>query len=76
MALGQGGGIARFDADGSLREVLDVPAGFVTSLCFGGADSRDLFITTADNSEDASRRGTLLRSRADVPGVPLALATV
>jgi sugar lactone lactonase YvrE len=76
VALGQGGGVARFKPDGSLDHVLEVPSSFVTSLCFGGEGLRDLYITTADNSEDESRRGTLFRTRVDVPGLPTALARV
>jgi sugar lactone lactonase YvrE len=76
VALGQGGGVARFTADGSLDHVLDVPAGFVTSASFGGADLRDLYVTTMDNTEDPSRRGTLFRTRLDVPGLPSTLARV
>ncbi len=76
VALGQGGGVGRFEPDGSLERVLDVPAGFVTSVCFGGDDMRDLYVTTMDNSEDESRRGTLFRTRVDVPGLPTAPANV
>ena len=52
-----------------------VPARMVTSLCFGGADRRDLFIVTADNTDNADRGGTAFRTRADVPGCKVALAT-
>ena len=69
VALGSGGGIARFASDGGLEHVLAVPAPFVASLCFGGADRRDLYITTSGNSERADRRGTIFRTRADVPGL-------
>jgi gluconolactonase len=76
VALAQGGGIARFSSKGSLKDVLDVPSGFVTSLCFGGPDGRDLFITTMDNSEDSARSGTVFRTRVGVAGFPRAPATV
>jgi sugar lactone lactonase YvrE len=75
VALGAGG-IGRFSVSGSLDEVLEVPAGFVSSLCFGGTDGRDLYITTADNTEDPARRGTVFRTRVDVPGLPRPAATV
>lgn len=71
-ALGAGGGIARFLPDGTLDSVLDVPASFVTSLSFGGEDGRDMFITTAD----ADARGSVLRTRVDVAGAPVAPASV
>jgi len=76
VALGDGGGIGRFAPDGSLREVLDVPANFVASLCFGGRDRRDLYVTTADNTEDGERRGTVFRTRSPVPGLVAPLARV
>ena|SRR2546425_5633490 len=76
VALGSGGGIGRFSRKGTLDQVVDVPAGFVSSLCFGGDDMRDLYVTTADNSEDPARAGTLFKTRVDVPGLPVAAATV
>jgi sugar lactone lactonase YvrE len=72
VATGEGGGIARFDPDGALRETVDVPADFVTSLCFGGADMRDLYVTAVAESGG----GSLLRGRADVAGLPVAPAAV
>jgi sugar lactone lactonase YvrE len=45
-------------------------------VCFGGADRRDLYVVTGDNTEDRERAGTIYRTRADVPGVPVALARV
>lgn len=76
VALGQGGGIARFEPDGTLDHVLDVPSNFVATLAFGGSDMRDLYIGTADNAEHPERAGTLFRTRSDVPGVLLAPARV
>jgi gluconolactonase len=76
VALGSGGGIGRFAPDGGLTEIVDVPANFVTSLCFGGDDRRDLYVTTADNTEQPGRRGTIFRSRAPVAGLVAPLATV
>jgi gluconolactonase len=63
VALGQGGGIARFDAGGALTEVLEVPAEFVSSVCFAGDD---LIVTTGD---------AVLRTPAPSPGAPLTPAT-
>ena len=36
--------------------------------CFGGADRKDLYIVTADNTDDASRRGTIFRTRSPHAG--------
>jgi len=56
--------------------VLAVPAPFVASLCFGGADRRDLYVTTSGNTEHPERRGTVFRERSDVPGLPVPPARV
>ncbi len=65
-----------YTPDGELDEVIGVPAASVTSLCFGGSDGRDLYVVTADNSEDPSRNGTIFRSRTDVPGVAAPMARI
>jgi gluconolactonase len=76
VALAPGGGVACFTPDGALERVIEVAAKFVTSLCFGGDDRRDLYIVTADNTEDRARGGTIFRTRADVPGLIAPLARV
>lgn len=53
-----------------------VPAKMVTSICFGGADRRDVYIVTADNTEDPAKAGTVHRTRSDVAGVPVAEVTI
>ncbi|MGP0100330.1 MAG: SMP-30/gluconolactonase/LRE family protein [Solirubrobacteraceae bacterium] len=69
VALGEGGGVARFLPDGGLDDVVDLPASFVSSLSFGGSDMRDVLITTADNHVRPELGGTLLRARSAIPGV-------
>jgi sugar lactone lactonase YvrE len=69
VALGEGGGIARFLADGELDGVLEVPANFVSSVSFGGADMRDVLITTADNHVKPELGGTLFRARSELAGL-------
>lgn len=64
VATGSGRGIARFSPSGDLVEVLEVPADFVSSVCFHG---HDLFVTTT---------GTLFRTRVAVSGLPAAAARV
>jgi gluconolactonase len=76
LALGEAAAIARFSADGSLNGVADIPARFVSSLCFGGEDLRDVLITTADNLVDERLGGSVLRARSSVPGLPVASARV
>jgi gluconolactonase len=53
-----------------------VSARAVTSVCFGGDDLRDLYVTSADNSEDPARKGSIFRTRSDVAGLPAPLARV
>jgi gluconolactonase len=67
---------ARYTPEGKLDRKVEVPAKAVTSVCFGGKDRRDLYIVTADNTEDAGRKGTIFRTRVDVAGVPVPLARV
>lgn len=72
-----GGGCAtRFRPDGGVDLQLEVPAKQVTSLCFGGPDRRDLYIVTADNTDDPSRTGTIFRTRVETPGLPAPMARV
>lgn len=68
--------VLRFAPDGKLDATIDVPAEQVTSLCFGGSDRRDLYVVTADNTDDPSRGGTIFRTRSDVPGLAAPLARV
>ena len=70
------GSIRGFAPDGNEVGRVAVPAQMVTSLCFGGADRRDLYIVTGDNTNDAARRGCVFRTRADIAGVPVAFARI
>jgi gluconolactonase len=76
VALGEGGGVARFHPDGQLDELMTLPAGFVSSLSFGGADMRDVLVTTADNQVQPELGGTLLRARSEVAGLVVAAVCV
>lgn len=63
-------------ATGEVTESIEVPARSVTSVCFGGADLRDLYIVSADNTDDPERAGSVFRTRVDVPGLPTPLARI
>ncbi len=76
VALGEGAGVARFDPEGELLEIAEVPAGFVSSISFGGEDGRDVLISTADNLVEPALGGTLLRARSEVAGVALTPVSV
>ncbi|MBW2314667.1 MAG: SMP-30/gluconolactonase/LRE family protein [Deltaproteobacteria bacterium] len=71
-----GGCVTRYASDGALDQHVEIPARLVISLCLGGPDRRDLYVTTADHREDPDLGGCIFRTRADVPGVPVALARV
>jgi len=72
IALGEAGALARFTPGGELDELTEVPAGFVSSVSFGGADMRDVLISTADNELRPELGGTLFRARCEIAGQPLA----
>jgi sugar lactone lactonase YvrE len=76
LALGEGGGVARFHADGALHEMVELPSRFVSSICFGGADMRDVLITTADNPRDPELGGSVVRARSAISGIAVAPASV
>ena len=76
VAVFRGGCIARYLADGTEDRRIPVAATTVTSLAFGGADRRDLYVVTADNTERPERRGTVFRMRVEVPGLPVPPARV
>jgi xylono-1,5-lactonase len=64
------GEVMRFKSDGTLDRRIKVPAKNVTSLAFGGPDMRDLYIVTADN-QNRELKGTVFRTRSDIPGLPV-----
>ncbi len=71
-----GGCVHRFSPGGALERSLEVPARSVTSLCFGGSDLRELYITTADHSDDPALGGCIFRTRAPQPGLRAPRAAV
>jgi D-xylonolactonase len=76
VAAWAGGCVSRFAPDGRLDRHLEVPAKHVTSLCFGGDAESDLYIATADNSDDPELRGCVFRTRAPCPGLPTPLVRI
>jgi len=76
VALYGGGAVQRYLPSGAADARIAVPARAVTSLCFGGADLRDMYIVTADNTDDPARTGTIFRTRSDVAGLPAPLAQI
>jgi gluconolactonase len=76
VALAEGGRVLGFEPDGTLRQEISVPLPFVTSLCFGGEDLRDLFVVTGASGGPSDDCGTVYRLPAPVPGLPVPLARV
>jgi xylono-1,5-lactonase len=70
------GAVRGFGPDGVEVGRVTVPARMVTSVCFGGPDRRDLYVVTGDNTAEPERGGTIYRTRAAVPGCPVAAARV
>lgn len=71
-----GGRVVKLDPDGEMLDELTVPARWVTSCAFGGADYGDLYIVSADNTDDGDLGGCIWRCRPGVTGHPTPLATV
>ena len=65
------GEVMRFKPNGTLDLRMKIPAKMVTSLTFGGKDMQDLYIVTADNTDDKAKKGTIFKTRSDIPGLPV-----
>lgn len=68
--------VHRYRPDGKLDASIEVPAKQITSLCFGGSDLRDLYVVSADNSENPELAGTVFRTRVETPGLAAPLVTI
>lgn len=73
VALNGGSAVHRYDPDGGLSEVVEVPVRKVTACTFGGEDMSTLFITTSrenlpDDEEPAA--GSLYAVETGVRGLP------
>ena len=73
VAQPNGGKVQRYTADGGEDVYIAIPDPMVTSLCFGGADLRDLYVVTGGQS---SLGGCIYRTRVDISGVPVPQATI
>ena len=71
-----GARVIRLSPKGEKLQTVHVPSGHVTSVCLGGKQRRELFITTATDglSPDMLKRypqsGSVFRFTADAPGLP------
>ncbi|MEQ1889430.1 MAG: SMP-30/gluconolactonase/LRE family protein [Alphaproteobacteria bacterium] len=76
IALAYGGAVLGYDPDGREIARIEVPARLVTSLCFGGADWRDLYIVTGPDRAEPDSSGCIYRIRMDIAGRLRPLARV
>jgi gluconolactonase len=76
VADARGGRVAVFEPDGRHRMDLAVPLPMVTSLCFAGADLKDLYVVTGSEGGPDERSGRVYRTRVEAPGLALAPARV
>jgi sugar lactone lactonase YvrE len=82
VAMFEGARVLRFAADGSLMQELRLPVRCPTMPCFGGADLKTLYITTARDKRPADElareplAGCVLQLRVDVPGLPANMARI
>lgn len=81
IALTHQGFLLRVKPDGTTDRRIEIPGGHVTSVCFGGSDWRDLYLTTTSEGAPAivakggvpkTRTGRVLHAKSDIPGVPVA----
>ncbi len=76
VAMFEGARLLRFSAAGELLQDVALPVRCPTMPCFGGADRRTLFVTTARDKRPADElarepwAGAVLTLRVDVPGLP------
>lgn len=77
LALWDGWALLRLSPQGELLERLALPVQKPTMPCFGGADGRTLFISSAHIGLSAAERaaqpwaGAMLSARVAVPGLPV-----
>ena len=76
VALAGGSAVGVYEPDGTLREYVDIPQPMCTSVCFGGADLRDLYIVTGSAGVPGGREGAVYRHRAAAAGLPVPPARV
>jgi gluconolactonase len=69
VATVKSGEVVRFKPNGTIDYRLKIPAKFVTSLTYGGKDLQDLYVVTADNTDDKDKKGTIFRTRTEIPGL-------
>jgi sugar lactone lactonase YvrE len=80
VAMWDGWAVRRFTPDGALDRIIRLPCSHVTSVCFGGPDLTDLYITSGRVNETGPLppkqlakeplAGAIFRARPGVRGLP------
>ncbi|MES2038958.1 MAG: SMP-30/gluconolactonase/LRE family protein [Pseudomonadota bacterium] len=76
VAIFAGKRVERYSPAGEIVQVINFPCSNITKVCFGGADLRTVFVTTAWKGMSAEKReqqplaGGLFSFRVDAPGLP------
>lgn len=69
LARWNSGQIIRYQPDGAIDRIVELPFPNLISLDFGGPDMRDLIVSTGGTDEATGRKiGGIVRIRTDVPG--------
>lgn len=82
VAMFEGARLLRLSPRGELLREVKLPVQCATMPCFGGADLRTLFVTTARDkrsAEELARQpwaGCVLQMRVEVPGLPVNFAAL
>jgi sugar lactone lactonase YvrE len=74
VAINTGGAVHRYTPDGTLDQVVEVPARKVTACALGGSKLGELFITTSREGlapDEEPLAGSLFRAKIDVSGFPV-----
>lgn len=77
VALADGGqGVAGYSPEGKQCGFISIPEPMCTSVCFGGADLRDLYIVSGSQGSGREKGGAVHRLRMATPGLPVPYARV
>ena len=75
VAMARGDAVLVLAPEGTIRERIPT-VHMPTSVCFGGADLRDLYVVSGSDGTGREDGGGVYRMRVDVPGLPVPPARV